>query len=226
MTNYEIDILKKALLKVEQKELRYFKNLPSENVELSAEFENNIHKLAKKRKTFIWQATKTVPRRIAVVFIAAIITFCMMMSISAIRVPVINFFVNIYEEFISIFVEEEEGAHVPDSIETIALPTYMIDDYILDDSQNYGRDAETYWVNSYGDVIILYQEILEGEMQATIDNENIDYQKETLNNVTIYYTINKGEYLLIWSNGGYLFTLMCLEDIPFNEIKMLISSIN
>lgn len=226
MTNYEIDILKKALLEVEQKELRYFKNLPSEKLELSAEFEDNIHKLAKKRKTFVWQATKTVPRRIAVVFIAAIITFCMMMSISAIRVPVINFFVNIYEEFISIFVEEEEGARVPDSIETIALPTYMIDDYILDDSQNYGRDAETYWVNSYGDVIILYQEILEGELQVTIDNENIDYQEETLNNIIIYYTINKGEYQLIWSNGGYLFTLMCLEDIPFNEIKMLISSIN
>lgn len=53
MTNYEIDILKKALLKVEQKELKRFKNLPNENVELSEEFENNIHKLAKKRKTFI-----------------------------------------------------------------------------------------------------------------------------------------------------------------------------
>ena len=225
MTNYEIDILKKTLLKVEQKELKRFKNLPDKKIELSEKFENGIQKLAKKRKTLIWQATKTVPRRIAVVFVAAIITFCMMMSISAIRIPVINFFVNIYEEFIGIFVNEEEGAYVPDKIETVALPTYMIDDYILDDSQNYGRDAETYWVNSYGDVIILYQEILEDEMQATIDNENIDYQEETLNNITIYYTINNGEYQLIWSNGGYLFTLMCMEDISFNEIKMIIFSI-
>ena len=104
MTNYEIDILKKALLKVERKELNRFRNLPNQEVEFSEEFENSIQKLAKKRKTFFWQATKTVPRRIIVVFVAAIITFCMMMSISAIRTPVVNFFINVYEDFISIFV--------------------------------------------------------------------------------------------------------------------------
>ena len=73
MTNYEIDILKKTLLKVEQKELKRFKNLPDKKIELSEKFENGIQKLAKKRKTLIWQATKTVPRRIAVVFVSCLI---------------------------------------------------------------------------------------------------------------------------------------------------------
>ena len=139
MTNYEIDILKKALLRVEQKELKYLKNLPDENMQLSTEFENNIHKLAKKRKTFIWQATKTIPRKIAVVFVAAIITFCMMMSISAIRVPVINFFINIYEDFISIFVEDDETIDIPDNIEVVYKPSYVIDGYSEISSSNTGK---------------------------------------------------------------------------------------
>lgn len=225
MTNYEISILKKALLKVEQKEVHRFKNLRNENVEISEEFENNIHKLAKKRKTFIWQATKTVPRKIAVVFIAAIITFCMLMSISAIRIPVINFFVNMYEEFIHISVDKEENAFVHDSIESVALPEYMIDGYSLDDSQNYGKDAETYWINSYGDIIILYQGILDSEFQVTIDNKNIDYQKEEVNGLIIYFTVENQYYQILWAKNGYIFSLSCAESIPFNDIKQMIISI-
>ena len=225
MTNYEVSILKKALLKIEGNELNYFKNLPDENVQFSEEFENDIHKLAKKRKTFLWQATKTVPRKIAVVFIAAIVTFCMLMSISAIRIPVINFFVNIYEEFIHISVDKKENAFVHDSIESVAIPTYMIDGYSLEDSQNYGKDAETYWINSYGDIIILYQGILDSEFQVTVDNKNIDYQKEEVNGLIIYFTIENQYYQLLWAKNGYIFSLNCAKSIPFNDIKQMIISI-
>ena len=225
MTNYEVSILKKALLKIERNELNYFNNLPDESVQLSEKFENDIHKLAKKRKTFLWQATKTVPRKIAAVFIAAIITVCMLMSISAIRIPVINFFVNMYEEFIHISVDKEENAFVHDSIETVVLPEYMIDGYSLEDSQNYGKDAETYWINSYGDIIILYQGILDSEFQVTVDNKNIDYQKEEVNGLIIYFTVENQYYQILWAKNGYIFSLNCAEAIPFDDIKQMITSI-
>lgn len=226
MTNYEINILKKALLKVEQKELHRFKNLQNENVEISEEFENNIYKLARKRKTFIWQATKTVPRKIAVVFIAAIITFCMMMSISAIRIPVINFFVNVYEEFISIFVDEEEGYIKPQTIVSVSLPSYTIEGYYLEDSQNYGQDAESIWFNENGEVIILSQHILENEFQSFIDNKNLNFQTENANGLTLYFVVKNQYYQIFWTKNGYLFSLNCSETIPFAKIKEMISSIS
>ncbi len=226
MTNYEVSILKKALLKVEQKELNYFKNLPDENVQFSEEFENDIHKLAKKRKTFLWQATKTVPRKIAVVFIAAIITFCMMMSISAIRIPAINFFVNVYEEFISIFINEEEGYIKPQTIESVSLPSYTIEGYYLEDSQNYGKDAESLWFNENGEVIILSQHILENEFQSFIDNKNLDFQTDDANGLPLYFVAKNQYYQIFWTKNGYLFSLNCSETIPFTKIKEMISSIS
>lgn len=226
MTNYEVNILKKALLKIEQNELNYFKNLPDKNAQFSEGFENNIHKLAKKRKSFFWQATKTVPRKIAVVFVAAIITLCLIMSISAIRIPVINFFINVYEDFISIFVDEEESYIKPQQIETIALPSYIVDGYSLEDSQNYGQDAESIWFNTNGDVIILTQHILENEFQSFIDNKNLDFQTEDANGLTLYFVAKNQYYQIFWAKNGYLFSLNCAESISFNNIKEMISSIS
>ena len=225
MTKAEIDILKNALFIAGCEEVKAYKALPDEKIVFSESFEKNIQKLAKKRKSLAWQAIKTVPRRIAVVFIAAIITFSLMMSISAIRTPVVNFFVNVYDEFISIFIDDKDEKHSPpDHIETIILPSYMADGYTLDESQNYGRDAETYWTNDDGNIFVLYQEILENKFQLVIDNKGLNYQEELSGDITIYYAVKYGEYQVIWSDGDYLFTIICSDTISFNEIKNIINS--
>lgn len=225
MTNYEIDILKKALLKVEQKEVKRFKNLPNKKIELSEEFENGIQKLAKKRKTLVWQATKTVPRRIAVVFVAAIITFCMMMSISAIRIPVINFFVNIYEDFISIFVEEDETIKIPDSIEEIYYPSHTINGYYEISSNNFETHVETIWMNDSGNVMILMQDVLESDYQAQLDNKELNYIDANFSNYSVKYYSKNGQFFFIWTNGYYLFELICPETIELNEIELFVNSL-
>lgn len=225
MTNYEIDILKKALLKVERKELCYFKNLPDENVEFSEEFEYSMQKLAKKRKTFVWQATKTIPRRIAVVFIAAIITFCLMMSVSAIRTPVIKFFVNIYEEFISIFVEEDEEFDTPDSIEATYLPSYMINGFSQISSSNNSKYAKSVWMDDNSNIIILTQDILEDDYQTQLDNETIGYENAGFNNFEVKYTARNGQYFFVWTNDLYMFKIICPTSIELNEIEKLVDSL-
>lgn len=225
MTNYEINVLKKALLEVEQKELRYFKNIPNENVELSAEFENNIHKLARKRKTFVWQATKTIPRRIAIVFIAAIITLCMMMSISAIRIPIINFFVDIYEEFISIFIDEEEDVKVPDTIQEVYIPSYTIKDYSLISSSTDSKFVETIWLDeNNGNIMILTQDIFKSEYQIYLDNQNVDYQPANFKNLNAHFASKNDQYFFIWTKGYYKFELICSTQLEFSEIENLINS--
>ena len=224
MTNSQIDILKKALLKVGLDEVEKCKNLPDEDFAFSDNFENNIQKIAKKRRSFTHTITKTIPRKIAVIFIAAIITFTFMMSISAIRIPVINFFVNVYEDFISIFIEEEENTYIPDTIENISMPSYMIDGFYLIDSQNFGRDAESCWINNDDCTIVLYQSILEQEFKTYIDNEDMDYQEISINSQKVYYSNRKGECIIMWTDNTYLFSLLYPEEVSFDEITKIIES--
>lgn len=224
MTSYEVDILKKALLKAERKEVERFKKLPCEDVTFSEEFENSIEKLAKKRKSFAWQATKTVPRRIAVALIAAIITFCLMMSISAVRETVVNFFVNVSDEFIHIIIKGDDSGNIPDRIEEPILPSHIPEGYTLEESKNYGNMAVSIWLNENGNYFALEQKVLSGNSDIHIDK--IDFQTEKLGNVTLYYGSKNGTYLIMWSTEYYTFTIVCPDSIPFDEIKTVISSMN
>lgn len=225
MTNYEIDILKKALLQIELEELNHFKNLPDENIEFSEEFETKIQKLSKRRKSLIWQATKTVPRRIAVILIAALITFCMMMTISAIRVPVVNFVINVYEDFISIFVEKEEEVEVPDSIEDIYMPSYIFGDYSLVTSNKNNKYVETIWLDTNNNIMILNQDVLETDYKIYLDNNGVDYQSANFKNLNVHFSSKNDQYFFIWTNGYYKFELVCSTQIELSEVEKLIESL-
>lgn len=223
MTNTELATLKKALLIVGLEEVNKYKDLPDEEISFSEEFEKSIKEINQKRKSIIYKATKTVPRRIALVFVAAIVTFCLMMTISAIRIPVVNFFVNIYEEFIGLFFEEEDNAYVPKSIEKVYQPSYMIDGYVKVDFQQFEDIAETYWESETG-LIMLYQEIIEEEYKINFDNEHVGYNNFSIESLTIYYSLSNGEYVCIWIDKGYLYTFILPESTPMTEIEKIISS--
>lgn len=225
MTSAELSVLKNALLIVGLEEVKAYKNLPDEEFEFSNEFEQKIKEINKKRKSLLYRATKTVPRRVALVLAAVIMTFCLMMTISAIRIPVINFFVNVYEEFIGIFFdEEEEDFNIPTTIEQVHLPTYMVNGYIQTDSQKFRDIAETYWDSSDGS-IILYQEIIEEEFKINFDNEHSGYNNLSVGGITIYYSLSNGEYVCIWIDKGYLFSLILPESITITEIEKIVASI-
>ena len=223
MTKAEIDILKNALLLLGRKEVEEYKALPQEDFVFSKEFEEKVVAINKRRKSFFYQATKTTPRKIAIVFVAAIIMLTMTMSISAIRKPILNFFTSIYESFITIFVEADEELELPTSIEQIYKPTYLPEEYIEISSENYEFEAISMWMKN-ASAIILSQNTISEETKISIDNKETDYQTTTISGNSVYYYIKDGYYYLIWSNN-YIFSLTAPSDIPFDEIKKIISSI-
>lgn len=224
MTVAETDILKKALFIIGREEVNAYKALPDEEVAFSKEFEDKVHLINKKRKSLFYQATKTVPRRIAVILVAAIIVFTMTMSISALRTPLINFIMNIYENYINIyFVEDEESSNIPTSIEHMYVPSYIPDNYMQIDSQNYGVSAETIWMNDES-LIILNQDPLNENFNVHINNEGADYQTISISGNDIYYYVKDGYYFIIWTDQAYLFTITCPESISLLEVEKIISS--
>lgn len=149
----------------------------------------------------------------------------MMMSISAIRVPIINFFVNIYEEFINIFVEDDETVETPDSIEVVYQPSYIMDGYFKISSLNNEICVETIWTDTNGNVMILTQDILESDYQSHLDNKDVDYIDANFSNNSVKYFPKNGQYFFIWTNGYYLFELVCSDNIPLNKIELFVNSL-
>ncbi len=220
MTKTEIDILKSALFITGCEEVKAYKTLPDEKIIFSEAFEKSIQKLAKKRKSITWQATKTVPRRIAVVFIAAIITFCLMMSISAIRTPVINFFVNVYESFVGLFFDVEEPE--TENIKDFYSPSYIPDGYYEFAHTQTETHTETVWKNGTGRIILM-QDVL-NQNREFMDNEDSNYSKLQIDEKTVYYILKNGQYYLMWIDNNYLFIINCSEEIGLNEIEKIIRS--
>ncbi|MBQ8146983.1 MAG: DUF4367 domain-containing protein [Clostridia bacterium] len=219
-----LNVLQRALLIVACDEVEKYKALPEQSPQFSQEFEREIENINRKRKSFFTQITKTVPRKIAVVLIAAVISLCLMMSISAIRVPIVNFFVNFYEDHISIHFQTNEEQSPPTSIQCIYMPTYMAEGYSLFDTQRNEIIAEAYW---QGDeyMIYLWQEVISDSLSVLLDTEYSTYESFTIDSNDIYYTLEKGEYMFIWEKHGYLFTMVMPGNISLSEAKQIIESI-
>lgn len=228
MTKVEIDILKKALFIIGREEVEAYKALPDEEVIFSKEFAKKAYAINKRRKSLFYRTTRTVPRKIAVILIAAVITFTMMMSVSAIRTHVLNFVISIYDTYISIYFQEnDQCSNSPQSIENILLPHYSPNDYLLLESNNYETTAQSLWLNEEDEslFIILDQDVLTSNSNIHISNENSKYQAfKNVNNYDVYYNIEDGYYFFIWSNGSYLFTMTCPDNIPLSEIEKIIGS--
>ena len=122
-------LLKEALLEEELAEMAVIDALPDEKVVFSEKYKIEIQKLLNKHKKYTRNANRFIPKRLVGVLAAILITLTLIMSISSIREPVVKFIVNTYESFISIFVEEDEGAKPPETIEKVYLPSCEIDEF-------------------------------------------------------------------------------------------------
>ncbi|MBQ8146982.1 MAG: hypothetical protein IJ039_09380 [Clostridia bacterium] len=221
MTTTQIDILKSALFAVELEELECYKTLPYELTEPSPELEEKIHKINQRRKSFFTQITKTVPRKIAVALIAAVISLCLMMSISAIRVPIVNFFVNFYEDHISIHFQTNE--ELPTNIEEIYMPSQMVNGYTLVDTIRHTMLVDSCWQkdDSY---IFCQQDVITDNSEITLDSEFANQEKLYIDNLTVYFARDNTDSIYTWVDHGYLFTLIFMEEISIDQIKQIITS--
>ena len=224
MTNNQIALIKEALLEEDLREMAIIDALPDEEFVFSEKYKTEMQKLLNNHKKYTHKANRFIPKRLAGVLAAILITLTLMMSISAIRKPVVKFIVNVYENFISIFAEEDEGVKPPQEIENIYLPTNDIQGYSIQSSYNQGKISSTVWINDNNEMIFLEQSVLENNYQAFLDNESIKYETTRIDTYNIYYIIKKDSYFMVWSNGKYMFKMLFPSTMEFSEIEKIIES--
>ena len=224
MTKAERSILKAALLKVERQELIYYKNLSNVTPEYSEGFEDRIMGLVDKKKDVNYKK-RFIPKRIAIVAAAIILTFILSMSVSAIREPALRFIINIYDSFISIFVESEEGApSAVERIEDVFMLTYIPSEFEFESNDTNSVLSVTTWLNDREQKLRFTQVALEGS-DIHLDNPDSGYILFNIqSNYEVYYRIKQGYYYFIWSDGLYLFKLSFPDTLELSEVEKIIES--
>lgn len=224
MTDNQIALIKQSLLEEELAEMAVIDALPDEEFVFSEKYKKEIQKLLNKHKKYTRNANRFIPKRLVGVLAAILITLTLMMSISAIREPVVKFIVNVYENFISIFVEENEEHTSPETIKKVYLPSYKIEEFNTNKFIAYDTIVYSNWINDKGDLIVLEQCILENNYQAFLDNESTNYTIIKINSYDIYYIEKNGNYHFVWSNNEYFFKMLFPSTMEFSEIEKVIES--
>ena len=212
------DILKKALLESTLKEIQTIEALGYPQVKTDDEYDNKIYNIISNSRV----KSKHYHKGIVILVAAILVCLTTMMSISAIRIKVIDFVVSIYEKFVSISVDETPTSF-PKTIETIYKPTYIPDDF---KESAYIQDAltvRTIWDSSYSQIKFYQNAILDN--MSKLDNESSSYNIAFVNDKKIFFILKNNEFTIKWTNNEYMFILICSNTVNWEEIEKIIMSV-
>lgn len=202
-----------------------FSHIPQDeksiNYKFSDRFNNRMEKLIKAQRKPYWKFISTTSKRAAVIFVAILTLFTAAFSVKAIREPIIKFIKQVYESF-------TQYAFDGDTVETINKEytiTKMLDGYELIDKLTSDNTIATTYKNELGDTIIFTQMTTEYSTGYLVDNESGEQYTETVDSIEIDFKEWYDTKTAIWANDGYVFSIDCIGNISFEDIKQIIRTI-
>lgn len=202
-------ILKQALQIYEN---RLIDSLPSNNqietITFSSNFEMKIKKLNGMQKKPYYFMINTVTKRVAsIVVILFVVLTTTVFSVKALREPVINFLIEIYDKF-SVIVFDKSTINLTSSKVSFITygPIYIPEDFSLNSEEHLNLSYYREYIGPDGKTITYEQSSL-ANTQVNIDTENTSTQEIVINQYTGIFFENKGFGNIIWSDGTYSFTI-------------------
>lgn len=196
----------------------------TEEIHCSEKYTRNMEKLIRAQKRPLWNYTNTVGKKVAVVALVTLLTFGASMSVSAVRDPVVEFVVNIYERFVEIFFGEEDVAEAPCDMDTIYTLGKLPEGYELVE-RHFGKSVVDFvWKNDKGNIIKFSQNIFDSK--ATFDYENSGYLLMEVSGTKVAYIDKLGVISLYWNSADYAFLMSVPNDFSLEDCAELIKSLN
>lgn len=202
-----------------------FSHIPQDeksiNYKFSDRFNNRMEKLIKAQRKPYWKFISTTSKRAAVIFVAILTLFTAAFSVKAIREPIIKFIKQVYESF-------TQYSFDGDTVETINKEyriTKMLNGYELIDKLTSDNTIATTYKNELGDTIIFTQMTTEYSTGYLVDNESGEQYTETVDSIEIDFKEWYDTKTAIWANDGYVFSIDCIGNISFEDIKQIIRTI-
>ena len=225
MTNKERSGRDKLMEAIRISERNYCDKFPLANgaIQYSEDYLQEVDSILKKSRNPIRRCFNTVGKRVAAAVIVVAVLGGSMISISAVREPVVEFITNVYEKFVDIFFDEKDIAKAPDTIGTVytlgMIPNgYTIDQFFIDDCI-----TDMIWKNENGDRLVLSQSILGGSF--LMDTEDANFEFLIWNNKKIAYNEKYEIKHFFWNTNEYEFMLTISSDISDEEALALIDSL-
>lgn len=201
-----------------------FRSIPTDDSEIdfefSKEFERKMDKLIKKERTLHSRFLNGTAKRIAVIAAALIILFAATFSISAARIPIIEFFVKVYDTFTEYFFEGNKNETIEKEYEITSLP----EGFVLEDSFSDEQTVINKYRNSDNDFISFSQSV-DPNLSFQIDDE---HSKDTTVNISgnqVYLYSLDDSICAVWIESGYAFKIVCYGNFEESAVLDLIESV-
>ena len=182
----------------------------------SRKFEKSMNKLIQKNKRIQLSTRKTVKKSLLAAIITIMVLFTGLMSVSAIRKPIIEFVKRIFPQFNEITLSENSIPYV-ETIQTEYTLTNLPEGYEISDYQKSSNRIFVIWTNEDGEEIAFLQTCIDSN--SAIDNEHT-YREIEINGLNAYLTEDEYGAALRWSDGYYCFTITVPTSIKNDIIKL------
>jgi hypothetical protein len=204
-------ILREALKESQRFRIEQVENETKANQAMhvfSREFEKRMEKLLKMSAKPYFRYVSTIGKRVALIavtfFIALSITT---FSVDAIRTPVINFLAEVYETFTSLMFGSDDVENVfPETIEDMRTPENIPGGYTASEPMDMGILIQITYSATGKDEILFEQYIISSTV-INMDTEGVDLEKLMINDCEAFYYENKGQHVLVWTDGQYGYSL-------------------
>lgn len=192
-------------------------------IHYSEKYERYMARLLRAQKRPWWQYTNTVGKKVAVIALVILFAFGASMSVSAVRKPVVEFIVNVYERFVEIFFGEEDIAGAPCEMDTIYTLGKVPEGYELVECKLQNTSVRFVWKDDEENCIRFSQSII--HIRNTYDYEQSGYTIMYMDDVKVAYINKLNRQMLHWNSDDYAFVMRVPSDFSLEECADLIKSL-
>lgn len=189
-------------------------------IHYSEKYERYMARLLRAQKRPWWQYTNTVGKKVAVIALVILFAFGASMSVSAVRKPVVEFIVNVYERFVEIFFGEEDIAEAPCEMDTIYTLGKVPEGYELVESNLQNASVGFVWKDDVGNSIKFSQHIIDSK--GTYDYENSNYIIVNVSGMKVAMIEKEDRKMFCWNSNEYAFLMRVPSDFSLEECAELI----
>lgn len=204
-----------------------FEDVPTDDSEIDFEFSDEFNrKMEKLLKRVRYDSTHIVSwatRKIIVIAAALTLAIAGMMSVSAIREPIIEIITEIYDGFVELFFEGDTTNKITYQYSLSEIPEGFVETQrISNDSVNIIQ-----YENANENKIIEVAQSVTENYDIGLDNEKGHYEKYEVNGdtVNIYVSDIGGSYYAFWTKDSYYMSLIFSGTTTIDELIEIINTI-
>lgn len=175
-----------------------------ENTYVASErFERKMQRLVAAQRRPYYKYTNTRAKRAVLVLAAAIVLMItMVFSVSALREPVVRFFVETFELFSTVWFESPSSEELPpEELSQIFVPSYIPEGFVLDEDLTMSFQAIFVYLRE--NEMIIYQQFLHGGPGIDINTEGVIHEYILVGEHNGLFYSNLGVQTILWSDDRH-----------------------